>query len=43
LLAKTQAEERIKSTHFRFEADSAKAILKRAEFRLKVYGMRGQQ
>ncbi|MDR1986172.1 MAG: ATP synthase F1 subunit epsilon [Treponema sp.] len=43
LLAKERAEERIKATNFRFEADSARATLKRAEFRIKVYGMRGQR
>ncbi|MDR3115559.1 MAG: ATP synthase F1 subunit epsilon [Treponema sp.] len=39
LLAKERAEERMKSTNFRFEADRAHATLKRAEFRIKVYGM----
>ncbi|MDR1956149.1 MAG: ATP synthase F1 subunit epsilon [Treponema sp.] len=42
VLAKERATERIASKHFRFEADTAQATLKRAEFRIKVYGMRGQ-
>ncbi|MHB9291555.1 F-type H+-transporting ATPase subunit epsilon [Hollandina sp. SP2] len=43
LHAKERAEERIKATNFRFEADNARATLKRAEFRIKVYGMRGRR
>lgn len=43
LLAKQRAEQRIQSKNFRFVAESAQANLKRAEFRLKVYGMRKPQ
>lgn len=43
LRAKERAEERIKAKSFRFEVDSAKSKLKRAAFRIQVYGMRGQQ
>ncbi|MDR2394132.1 MAG: ATP synthase F1 subunit epsilon [Treponema sp.] len=43
LLAKARAEERIKAKGFRFEMNMAKATLKRAEFRIQVYGMRGPQ
>jgi F-type H+-transporting ATPase subunit epsilon len=37
--AKEKAEEQIEAATFKFEADNAKATLKRAVTRLKVYGM----
>jgi F-type H+-transporting ATPase subunit epsilon len=39
LEAKKLAEEQINAKTFRFEINSAQANLKRAEFRIKVYGL----
>jgi F-type H+-transporting ATPase subunit epsilon len=40
LAAKTKAEETIESGMLKFEVDNAKANLKRAETRIKVWGLR---
>jgi F-type H+-transporting ATPase subunit epsilon len=40
--AKARAEEILESGMFKFETDNAKAILKRAIYRLKVYELRDQ-
>jgi F-type H+-transporting ATPase subunit epsilon len=37
--AKEKAEEALKTAMFRFETDNAKATLRRAEYRIKAYGL----
>jgi F-type H+-transporting ATPase subunit epsilon len=40
LAAKQKAEETLQTAMFKFETDNAKATLRRAEYRIKVYGLK---
>jgi F0F1-type ATP synthase epsilon subunit len=37
--AQKKAEEALQTAMFKFETDNAKATLRRAEYRMKVYGL----
>lgn len=40
LAAKGKAEEALKTATFKFETDNARATLRRAEYRIKAYGLK---